>query len=71
MIVKVGAAGSYALNKLDGNPVPRMWNPVPRRESIKFSYSTTPRCGSKLVGTFKSPDVAPSLLALSKAHIWI
>ena len=26
MIVKVGATGSYALNKLDGTPVPRMWN---------------------------------------------
>ena len=26
MIVKVGAASSYALNKLDGTPVPRMWN---------------------------------------------
>ena len=26
MIVKVGIAGSYALNKLDGTPVPRMWN---------------------------------------------
>ena len=24
--VKVGAAGSYALNKLDGTLVPRMWN---------------------------------------------
>ena len=26
MIVKVGAAGSYALNKLYGTPIPRMWN---------------------------------------------
>ena len=26
VIVRVGAAGSYALNKLDGMPVPRMWN---------------------------------------------
>ena len=26
MIVKMGAAGSYALDKLDGTPVPRMWN---------------------------------------------
>ena len=26
MIVKVGAADSYALNKLDGTLVPRMWN---------------------------------------------
>ena len=26
MIVRVGAAGSYALNKLDGILVPRMWN---------------------------------------------
>ena len=26
MILRVGAAGSYALNKLDGTPVPRMWN---------------------------------------------
>ena len=26
MIVKVGATGSYALDKLDGMPVPRMWN---------------------------------------------
>ena len=26
MIVKVGAADSNALNKLDGTPVPRMWN---------------------------------------------
>ena len=26
MIVKVGAASSYTLNKLDGTPVPRMWN---------------------------------------------
>ena len=25
-IVKVGAAGSYALDKLDGTAVPRMWN---------------------------------------------
>ena len=26
IIVKVGAAGSYALNKLDGTPVPKMLN---------------------------------------------
>ena len=26
MVAKVGAAGSYALNKLDGTLVPRMWN---------------------------------------------
>ena len=26
MIVKVGAVGSYALNKLDGMLIPRMWN---------------------------------------------
>ena len=26
VIARVGAAGSYALNKLDGTPVPRMWN---------------------------------------------
>ena len=26
MIVKVGAIGSYALNKLDVTPIPRMWN---------------------------------------------
>ena len=26
VIVRVGSAGSYALNKLDGAPVPRMWN---------------------------------------------
>ena len=26
MIVRVGAAGSYALNKLDGTLVHRMWN---------------------------------------------
>ena len=26
MIVKVGAVGSYALNKLDGTLEPRMWN---------------------------------------------
>ena len=26
IIVKVGTAGSYALNKLDETPVPRMWN---------------------------------------------
>ena len=26
MIVKVGVVGSYALNKLDGTLVPRMWN---------------------------------------------
>ena len=26
MIMKVGAAGSYTLNKLDGTPIPRMWN---------------------------------------------
>ena len=26
MVVRVGAAESYALNKLDGTPVPRMWN---------------------------------------------
>ena len=25
-IVRVGPAGSYALDKLDGMPVPRMWN---------------------------------------------
>ena len=25
-IVKLGAAGSYALDKLDGTPVPMMWN---------------------------------------------
>ena len=25
-IVRVGLAGSYALNKLDGTPAPRMWN---------------------------------------------
>ena len=26
MVVRVGAARSYALNKLYGTPVPRMWN---------------------------------------------
>ena len=26
VIVRVGLAGSYALNKLDEAPVPRMWN---------------------------------------------
>ena len=26
VIVRVGAAGSYALNKLDGMPVRKMWN---------------------------------------------
>ena len=26
MIVRVGAAGSCTLNKLDGTPVPRIWN---------------------------------------------
>ena len=26
MIVRVGVAGSYALNTLDGTPVPRIWN---------------------------------------------
>ena len=26
MIVRVGAAGSYTLKKLDGAPVSRMWN---------------------------------------------
>ena len=26
MIVKGGVASSYALNKLDETPVPRMWN---------------------------------------------
>ena len=26
MIVRVGAPGSYALNKLDETPVPRIWN---------------------------------------------
>ena len=26
MIVKVGAANSSALNKLDGTQIPRMWN---------------------------------------------
>ena len=26
MIVRVGIAGSYALDKLDGTPVPRIWN---------------------------------------------
>ena len=26
VIVSVGVAGLYALNKLDGTPVPRMWN---------------------------------------------
>ena len=25
-VVQVGATGSYVLNKLDGTPVPRMWN---------------------------------------------
>ena len=25
-VVRVGVAVSYALNKLDGTPVPRMWN---------------------------------------------
>ena len=28
MIVRVGPAGSYALNKLDRTPVPRMWNAI-------------------------------------------
>ena len=28
MIVRVGAAKSYALNKLDGMLVPKMWNVV-------------------------------------------
>ena len=26
VIVRVGPVGSYTLNKLDGAPVPRMWN---------------------------------------------
>ena len=26
MIVRVGLVGSYALNKLDGESMPRMWN---------------------------------------------
>ena len=26
IVVRVGVVGSYALNKLDGTPVPRMWN---------------------------------------------
>ena len=26
IVVRVGATGSYALNKLNGTPVPRMWN---------------------------------------------
>ena len=26
MVVRVGAVGSYASDKLDGTPVPRMWN---------------------------------------------
>ena len=26
MIVKVGVAESYTLNKLDGTPIPKMWN---------------------------------------------
>ena len=26
MVVRVGAVGSYALNKIDGTPIPRMWN---------------------------------------------
>ena len=25
-VVRVGVIGSYALNKLNGTPVPRMWN---------------------------------------------
>ena len=28
MIVRVGLVGSYALNKLDGALVPRMWNAI-------------------------------------------
>ena len=26
VIIRVGLAGSYSLNKLDGAPMPRMWN---------------------------------------------
>ena len=26
MVVRVGTAGSYAMSKLDGNVVPKMWN---------------------------------------------
>ena len=40
MIVKVGAAGSYALNKLDGALVTKMWNAMHLKRyllSIKFS----------------------------------
>ena len=33
-IVKVGEARSYALDKLDGTPVPRMWNDI----HVKWYY---------------------------------
>ena len=93
MIVKVGATRSYALNKLDGTPVTKMWNVMHLKRfllSIKFSLEyfsqflqlppfkrpylwllvcwdfQKTRCGSNPDDTFKRPDVALSLLALSK-----
>ena len=38
-VVRVGAVGSYSLNKLDGTSVPRMWNALhPKRYYQKISF---------------------------------
>ena len=92
VIVKVGPAGLYALNKLDGAPVPKMWNvmhlkgiisktffkrvinKIPFKVFSFNSWNITNKVFFK--GNisfhlwnnphFKIPDVALSLLTLSK-----
>ena len=68
MIVKVGAAGSYALNKLDGMPVTKMWNAMHLKRyllSIKFSLEYFLSIFA-IASIQKTRFMAPSLLGLSK-----
>ena len=38
VIVKVGPAGSYALNRLDGAPMPKMWNAMHLKGIINKAF---------------------------------
>ena len=42
MIVGVGAVGSYALNKLDGTLVPRMWNTMHLKKYYPQNFLLSP-----------------------------
>ena len=38
MTIKVGAVGSYALNKLDGTPITRLWNAMHLKRYYQRSF---------------------------------